>query len=99
MPHYLKLGETPRKHHIAFPRDAAVSFKGEGLHYEHVVTTEGFDRAYSILYHQKPPTRVKRVDLFREATLKPAGPAPLRHHHLRSAELRGRVIRTRAGCR
>lgn len=87
MPHYLKLGETPRKHHIAFPRDAAASFKGEGLHYEHVVTTEGFDRAYSILYHMKPPTRVKRVELFRESTLKPAAPAPLRHHHLRSAAI------------
>jgi homogentisate 1,2-dioxygenase len=87
MPHYLKLGETPRKHHIAFPRDVAVSFKGEGLHYEHVVTTEGFDRAYSILYHLKPPTRVKRVELFRETTLTPAAPAPLRHHHLRSAAI------------
>jgi homogentisate 1,2-dioxygenase len=87
MPHYLKLGETPRKHHVKFPRDAAASFAGEGLHYEHVVTTEGFDRAYSILYHLKPPTRVKRVELFRDVALQPAAPSPLRHHHLRSANL------------
>jgi homogentisate 1,2-dioxygenase len=87
MPHYLKLGETPRKHHVRFPRAVDASFKREGLHYEHVVTTEGFDRAYSILYHMKPPTRVKRVELFREATLKPAAPSPLRHHHLRSANI------------
>ena len=87
MPHYLKLGETPRKHHIKFPRDPAVSFKGEGLHYEHVITTEGFDRAYSILYHQKPPTRVKSVELVREFAPRPAAPSPLRHHHLKSFQL------------
>ena len=61
MPQYLKLGQIPRKHHIRFPREKAASFKEEGLHYEHIVTTEGFDRAYSILYHLKPPTRVKQV--------------------------------------
>ena len=87
MPHYLKLGETPRKHHLKFPRDPAVSFRGEGLHYEHVTTTEGFDRAYSIAYHLKPPTRVKQVELHAEYLLRPAAPAPLRHHHLRSAGL------------
>ena len=57
MPHYCTLGEIQRKHHIKFPREAAASYQGEGLHYEHVVTTEGFDRAYTILYHTKPPTR------------------------------------------
>ncbi len=87
MPHYLKLGEVPRKHHLRFPRDPASSFKGEGLHYEHVITTEGFDRAYSILYHRKPPTRVKRVELVREFAPQPAAPLPLRHHHLKSFQL------------
>uniref|UniRef100_UPI00404AE1A1 homogentisate 1,2-dioxygenase n=1 Tax=Cephaloticoccus sp. TaxID=1985742 RepID=UPI00404AE1A1 len=87
MPHYLKLGETPRKHHLRFPREVAASYKGEGLHYEHIITTEGFDRAYSILYHQKPPTRVKQVELFSEWNLQPAAPTPLRHHHLKSAEI------------
>ena len=87
MPHFLSIGRTPRKHHIRFPRDKAESYQGEGLHYEHIVTTEGFDRAYSILYHLKPPTRVKRVELLGEWALKAAGPSPLRHHHLRSAGL------------
>jgi homogentisate 1,2-dioxygenase len=87
MPHYLKLGETPRKHHLRFPREVAASYKGEGLHYEHIITTEGFDRAYSILYHQKPPTRVKQVELFSEWNLQPAAPTPLLHHHLKSAEI------------
>src|SRR3954470_18126781 len=87
MPHYLKLGSTPRKHHLKFPRDAASSYKGEGLHYEHVVTTEGFDRAYSILYHAKPPTRVKRVEFVREWKPVAAAQTPLRHHHLKTAAL------------
>jgi homogentisate 1,2-dioxygenase len=69
------------------PREQAASHQGEGLHYEHVVTTEGFDRAYSIVYHLKPPTRVRQVDLWREASLRAAAPAPLRHHHLKSADL------------
>jgi homogentisate 1,2-dioxygenase len=87
MPHYIRIGRTPAKHHIRFPRDAAASYKGEGLHYEHIVTTEGFDRAYSILYHLKPPTRVKAVELVREWAPRAAAPSPLRHHHLRSAGL------------
>lgn len=87
MPQYLKLGTLPRKHHLKLPREAAVSFKGEGLHYEHVVTTEGFDRAYSISYHLRPPTRLKQVERLREWSPQPAGPSPLRHHHLKSAHL------------
>jgi homogentisate 1,2-dioxygenase len=85
MPFYRTLGAMPRKHHIRFPRDPAASFKGEGLHYEHIITTEGFDRAYSIVYHLRPPTMVKKVELFREQPLKAAAHTPLRHHHLKSA--------------
>ena len=85
MPFYRTLGAMPRKHHIKFPRDKAASFKGEGLHYEHVITTEGFDRAYTITYHLKPPTRVKEVGLFSEISLAAATHTPLRHHHLKSA--------------
>ena len=82
---YQKLGQLPRKHHIKFPRPMNDSYKGEGLHYEHVITTDGFDRAYSIVYHLKPPTRVKRVELVREGAGVEAVHAPLRHHHLKSA--------------
>jgi len=87
MPFYRTLGAMPRKHHLRFPRDPASSHRGEGLHYEHVITTDGFDRAYSIVYHLKPPTRVKRVELVRDGALQPAAPLPLRHHHLRSAAM------------
>ncbi len=87
MPFYRTLGAMPRKHHIKFPREQATSFKGEGLHYEHILTTEGFDRAYSIVYHLRPPTMVKKVELFREQPLKVAAHAPLRHHHLKTAQM------------
>ena len=47
MPYYQKLGEIPRKHHIWFHRNGAgPRFKNEGIYYEHVVTTEGFNEAY-----------------------------------------------------
>lgn len=85
MPFYRSLGALPRKHHLRLPRDRAASYLGEGLHYEHVLTTEGFDRAYSIVYHLKPPTRVKSVERFGELPLKAAAPTPLRHHHLKSS--------------
>jgi homogentisate 1,2-dioxygenase len=87
MPFYRSLGAMPRKHHLKFPREKSASYKGEGLHYEHVITTEGFDRAYSIMYHLRPPTMVKKVELFGGMPLKPAAPTPLRHHHLRSAQM------------
>ncbi len=87
MPFYRSLGAMPRKHHLKFPREQSASYKGEGLHYEHVITTEGFDRAYSIMYHLRPPTMVKSVKLFSETPLKAATHTPLRHHHLKSAAL------------
>ena len=60
MPYYQKLGEIPRKHHIWFHRNgAAPTYKNEGIAYEHVFTTQGFDEAYSIMYHLRPPTRVQ----------------------------------------
>jgi homogentisate 1,2-dioxygenase len=82
MPPYLRLGSIPRKRHIAHPQKGG--FKGEGIYYEEVVTTAGFSRGYSIVYHLRPPTRVRRLE--------PAGTVPvefgdesvLRHHHLKT---------------
>ena len=66
MPFYQKLGEMPRKHHIWFHRNGATpTFKNEGIAYEHVITTEGFNEAYSIMYHLRPPTRVRSVKLLK----------------------------------
>src|SRR3954465_4625566 len=85
MPPYRQLGSIPRKRHIAHRHEPG--HRGEGLYYEEVVTTAGFGRAYSIAYHLRPPTRVRKVE--------PAGRHPvgiveqstLRHHHLLSTKL------------
>lgn len=91
---YRTLGTVPRKRHIRLPREARESFLGEGLYYEHVVTTAGFDRAYAILYHLRPPTRVKHVELAGRLPLEPVADQPLRHRHLMTQKLprRGEVI-------
>jgi len=88
MPYYQKLGEIPRKHHIWFHRNgAAPTYKNEGIAYEHVFTTEGFDEAYSIVYHLRPPTRVRNVELVKYHELKKVADSPLRHHHLKTANI------------
>jgi homogentisate 1,2-dioxygenase len=86
MPFYRKLGSIPRKRHIEHRREGG--FRDEGIYYEEVVTLAGFGRAYSICYHLRPPTRVRKIE--------PAGEVPaefvmqpvLRHHHLKTGNLR-----------
>ena len=91
MPFYQKLGEIPRKHHIWFHRNGAgPGYKNEGIYYEHVVTTEGFNEAFSIMYHLRPPTRVRSVKLLKCEELKRAADSPLRHHHLKTANMERR---------
>jgi homogentisate 1,2-dioxygenase len=86
MPPYRQMGSFPRKRHTAHRHEPG--YRNEGIYYEEVVTTAGFGRAYSIAYHLRPPTRVRKVE--------PAGTAPtetveepaLRHHHLKSGAMR-----------
>src|SRR4051812_26327780 len=80
MPPYLKLGSIPRKRHIAHPN--LPGFKGEGIHYEEVVTAAGFSRAYSIVYHLRPPTRVLKVEPAGAIASELVDVPALRHHHL-----------------
>ncbi len=89
MPQYMKLGEVPRKHHIWFHRNGSSNggYKNEGIAYEHVITTEGFNETYSIQYHIRPPTRVRSVELLKYVELKKATDSPLRHHHLKTADI------------
>lgn len=87
MPGYRRLGSVPAKRHIQHKRDAEGSYKNEGLYYEHVITTAGFDRAYSILYHLRPPTRVARTEFLKRETLESADELPLRHHHFVTGEM------------
>jgi homogentisate 1,2-dioxygenase len=63
-------------------------YRGEGIYYEEVVTTAGFGRAYGICYHLRPPTRVRKIEPAGECPIQPARSPVLRHHHLRSANLK-----------
>ena len=86
MPPYIRIGSLPRKRHIAYRREPG--FQGEGIAYEEVVTSGGFGRAYSILYHLRPPTRVRKIEAAGTASVELTSEPALRHHHLRTGWLR-----------
>lgn len=49
MPDYRRLGKKPPKRHIQMKRNPQDSFLGEGLCYEHVVTTEPLPRFVALI--------------------------------------------------
>jgi homogentisate 1,2-dioxygenase len=79
------MGSFPRKRHIEHPHKPG--FRGEGIYYEEVVTTAGFGRAYSILYHLRPPTRVRKIEPVPSTPVETVPQEVLRHHHLKSNHL------------
>src|SRR5437879_5200792 len=81
MPAYQQLGSIPAKRHTAHRREGG--HKDEGIYYEEVVTTAGFGRAYSIVYHLRPPTRVLKIEETRNVPLEIVPQAVLRHHHVK----------------
>jgi len=85
MPRYLSLGSIPKKRHTAHRTEAG--YKGEGIFYEEVVSTHGFSRAYSIAYHRRPPTRVKKVEAAGSWRIERIDQSALRHHHLKSGKM------------
>src|SRR5438270_12414190 len=85
MPPYIQRGSIPRKRHTAHRRQGG--HKGEGIYYEEVVTTAGFGRAYSIVYHLRPPTRVSKIEPAGRVALEHAPFGTLRHHHLKSGKM------------
>jgi homogentisate 1,2-dioxygenase len=85
MPPYLQRGTIPRKRHTA--HRTSPGYKNEGIYYEEVITTQGFGRAYSIVYHLRPPTRVRKVEPAGSLKLEIAEQPALRHHHLKSGNL------------
>src|ERR1700737_4169511 len=88
MPQYQRLGQIPRKHHLRFHRNGAgPSYKKESIAYEHVITTQGFDETYSIMYHLRPPTRVRNVELIKHWGPKKVADPPPRHQHLKTADI------------
>src|ERR1700731_2307610 len=60
MPSYHRLGQIPPKRHTQFRKPDGT------LYAEEVFGTEGFSGNYSILYYTYPPTRVTKVEKFRD---------------------------------
>ena len=85
MPYYQRLGSIPAKRHTA--HRVSPGYKDEGLYYEEVVTTHGFSRAYSIVYHLRPPTRVKSVEPAGHIKIETVTDLPLRHVHTKSGSM------------
>ncbi|MBM4072462.1 MAG: homogentisate 1,2-dioxygenase [Planctomycetes bacterium] len=85
MPAYRKLGSIPAKRHTAHRVEPG--YKNEGIYYEEVVTTAGFGRAYSIVYHLRPPTRVKKIEAAGSIVPDIVEQPVLRHHHLKTASI------------
>ncbi len=82
MVYYRRLGSVPPKRHIEHRHEPG--FRGEGIYYEEVVTTAGFGREYSICYHLRPPTRVRKVEPAGFAPLEIVPQEVLRHHHFKT---------------
>lgn len=78
MTHYLKLGSVPQKRHVQFRQPDG------SLYHEEVMGIHGFAGIQSILYHLRPPTQVRQVDLVRTTELDYEEQQPLRHRHFRS---------------
>ena len=85
MPYYKKIGTVPRKRHIE--SRCKPGFRNEGIYYEEVVTLGGFGRAYSIVYHLRPPTRVRKIEPAGEVHIEMAPQSALRHHHIKTAAI------------
>lgn len=90
MPRYLSLGRIPPKRHTA--HRTTPGYRNEGIFYEEVVTTQGFGRAYSCLYHLRPPTRVRKVEPAGTLDVELAESNALRHVHLKTNDI------PRSGC-
>ena len=85
MPPYRQMGSIPRKRHIAHWHEPG--YRNEGIYYEEVLTTAGFGRAYSIAYHLRPPTRVRKVEAAGPVPLETVPEPALRHHHLKTGRM------------
>ena len=81
MPHYLSLGQVPKKRHVQFRSPDGA------LYHEELMGIHGFTGVQSILYHLRPPTRVQEVERMdsAEAIVEPQG--ALRHRLLNTIDI------------
>lgn len=86
MPYYRKVGSIPPKRHVAHRVEPG--YRNEGIFYEEVVTTAGFGRSYSICYHLRPPTLVRKIEPAGIQSLELTDQPVLRHYHLKTGPLK-----------
>jgi homogentisate 1,2-dioxygenase len=91
MSFYYKLGNIPHKRHTQFRQPDG------SLYHEEVMGLRGFSGNKSLLYHLRPPTQVRQIELACKVDVPYAEQGPLRHRLLRTADLpaRGDAIQGR----
>ncbi len=88
----LQQGDVPRKHHVAL--------RGPGgeLRHEECITRDGFDGAYSIVYHSRRPHTARQVDGPHLVAPEASAPRALRRRHYLGGQVQasGTTARTAA---
>ncbi len=74
--YYYKLGNIPHKRHVQFRQPDG------SLYHEELMGIHGFDGIQSILYHLRPPTQVRKVELVRKVEIDYEEQEHVRHRHL-----------------
>ena len=81
MTYYQQLGTIPHKRHTQFRQPDG------SLYHEELIGLAGFLGNHSLLYHLHPPTAIESVDEWSPAHLSYEVPGPLRHRHLKTANV------------
>ncbi|MGH7737044.1 MAG: homogentisate 1,2-dioxygenase [Candidatus Tyrphobacter sp.] len=81
MPSYVAQGTLPPKRHIQFRRPDG------GLYAEELISTQGFESLYSLLYHLHPPTATLDVRPWRRRQPAFEHNEPLRNRHFRTGKI------------
>jgi homogentisate 1,2-dioxygenase len=75
MTYYYRLGQVPHKRHTQFRQPDG------SLYHEEVMGIHGFAGIQSILYHLRPPTQVKHMEVLRREHIEYEEQGPLRARH------------------
>ncbi len=81
MPSYVRAGSLPHKRHIQFRRPDG------GLYAEELFSTKGFESAYSLLYHLRPPTATLDIRPWERPFVRLVENDPLRNRHFKTGAL------------
>lgn len=81
MPSYVRAGSLPHKRHIQFRRPDG------GLYAEELFSTKGFESAYSLLYHLRPPTATLEIRQWKRPAVRFVENDPLRNRHFKTGAL------------